>query len=92
MIHEDFLCSIGELIDKLIGEDIKCYHFNNLVDIGIAKAEQDVEQLTEWEEQTRRANEQRSRLRDAINERIAKAVSTGKMDCAKTVRTYRKGN
>lgn len=84
----DFICSIGELIDKLSIENIKCYHANTMV---LAEREKDspsAELVSSLESKARRSGEQRVRLRDEINRRLSEAIKRGSIGAASEVRTY----
>lgn len=84
----DHLCSIGELIDKLSIENIKC-HFANTEILRERDAEvTNVPRIADLEARARTAGEQRVRLRDEINRRIAEAIERGSIDTSRDVRTY----
>ena len=84
----DFICSIGELIDKLSIENIKCFNANMTILRERGKDHPDHEAISLNESKARRAGEQRVRLRDEINRRIAEAVARGSIGTAADVRTY----
>jgi len=84
----DFICSIGELIDKLSIENIKCYDANMTILRERGKEQPNDAMISLNESKARRAGEQRVRLRDEINRRIAEAVSRGGIGAAADVRTY----
>jgi len=84
----DFICSIGELIDKLSIENIKCYDANAKSMEERTKEHPDVARIAECEGKARKAGEQRVRLRDEINRRIDEAIKRGGFGCAPDVRTY----
>jgi len=84
----DYICSIGELVDKLSIENIKCYHANHAVLGEREKGRPDVERIAALEAVARKSGEQRVRLKDEINRRIAEAVSRGKINVAGEARTY----
>lgn len=84
----DFICSIGELIDKLSIENIKCYDANMNVLAERKKEKPDHVRISELESRARKSGEQRVRLRDEINKRLSEALARGKIDCTKEVRTY----
>jgi hypothetical protein len=65
----DLLCSIGELIDKLTIENIKCYDANQKILAERKTLEPVAQRIADWEWQARRAGEQRVKLRDEINRR-----------------------
>lgn len=84
----DMICSIGELIDKLTIENIKCYDANQKV---LAERKEDsisAESIANWEWQARRSGEQRVRLRDEINRRLAEALHRGGIQFSPEARTY----
>ena len=84
----DLLCSIGELIDKLTIENIKCYDANQKI-LAERKLEHPSAQLiADWEWQARRSGEQRVKLRDTINQRLAEALARGSIQVAAEARTY----
>lgn len=84
----DHICSVGELIDKLCVENIKCHFFNHAIEAEQAKPNPDHQKISELLLYSQRANEQRVRLRDAINKQLAEAINAGHMDYAPTARTY----
>lgn len=84
----DFICSIGELIDKLSIENIKCYDANTKVIREREKANPSAEKIANWEFQARTAGEQRVRLKDEINRRLAEALKRGAIGCTREARTY----
>lgn len=84
----DFLCSIGELIDKLSIENIKCHHANESILAERKKEKPDTARISELEFKARKAGEQRVRLRDEINRRIGEAIERGKIGASPEVRTY----
>ena len=84
----DFICSIGELIDKLSIENIKCYHANESILAERQKPHPNHERISELEFNARKSGEQRVRLRDEINRRLSDALSRGRLDYAPDVRTY----
>lgn len=84
----DTLCSIGELIDKLTIENIKCYDANQNILNERRKEHPKAESIAGWEWQARRSGEQRVKLRDEINRRIDEAIKRGGMQTASEARTY----
>lgn len=84
----DFLCSIGELIDKLSIENIKCYDANNKIMDLRRRADPDHLRISELEGAARSAGEQRVRLRDELNRRISEAIMRGGVGTARETRTY----
>lgn len=84
----DFICSIGELIDKLSIENIKCYDANMSVIRERALSDPDAVRIAGWELKARTAGEQRVRLKDEINHRLAEAIARGRIGTAPEVRTY----
>jgi len=84
----DFICSIGELIDKLSIENIKCYDANNKIIAERKKEKPDHVYISSLEFKARTSGEQRVRLRDEINRRIADAIKRSSIGYASDVRTY----
>jgi len=84
----DFICSIGELIDKLSIENIKCYHANNRIQ-SIRAVGGDPIEIAKLEADAREAGEQRVRLRHEINLRLKDAIERGTIGAARDVRTYK---
>ncbi|KKN02480.1 hypothetical protein LCGC14_1117240 [marine sediment metagenome] len=84
----DILCSIGELIDKLSIENIKCYDANQKVIAERKQLSPRAESIASWEWQARRSGEQRVALRDEINRRINEAIKRGSITVSKEARTY----
>ena len=85
----DYICSIGELIDKLSIENIKCYDGNMEILRERRKGNPDHVRISEIEFKVRKSGEQRVRLRDEINRRIGEAIRRGGINSAPEVRTYR---
>ena len=84
----DFICSIGEMIDKLSVENIKCYDSNTkIINLRRSGGDHDAE-IAKLESAARTSGEQRVRLRDEINRRLAEAVERGSIGTARDVRTY----
>ncbi len=84
----DLICSIGELIDKLSIENIKCYDANRKILAERKKEAPSTPAIADWEWQARRAGEQRVRLRDEINHRLAEAIARGTIQVSTEARTY----
>ena len=84
----DFICSIGELIDKLSIENIKCYDANTKVISERKKEFPNPNHISKWEYQARTAGEQRVRLKEEINRRLAEAINRGDIGVSSEVRTY----
>jgi hypothetical protein len=84
----DYICSIGELIDKLSIENIKCHHSNEAILCERRQATPNHQRISELEFKARKAGEQRVRLRDEINRRLAEAITRGGFGHAPDVRTY----
>jgi hypothetical protein len=84
----DFVCSIGELIDKLSIQNIICHHANESILAERRKGAPDHERISEAEFRARKAGEQRVRLKNEIDRRIAEAITRGKMGTAPDARTY----
>ena len=87
----DFVCSFGELIDKLSIENIKCHHANEGILAERRKAEPNHKRISDMEFKARTSGEQRVRLRDVINKRLVEAIQRGGVGCAPDVRTYELG-
>lgn len=84
----DLLCSIGELVDKLTIENIKCYDANQKI-LAERKVERpDAEKIAAWEWQARRSGEQRVMLRDEFNRRLTEAIQRGGIRVNREARTY----
>lgn len=84
----DFICSIGELIDKLSIENIKCHHANEAILRERKKPDPDTGAIAAAEWRARTSGEQRVRLRDEINRRLAEAITRGRIGTAAEARTY----
>lgn len=84
----DFICSIGELIDKLSIENIKCYDANTRILAERKKEKPNHALISQLELSARLAGEQRVRLRDEINRRLAEALKRGEIGSAPEIRTY----
>lgn len=84
----DYICSIGELIDKLSIENVKCYDANNKIIALRREREVDVQRIADLEAAARGAGEQRVRLRDEFNRRLAEAIARGGFSTTKETRTY----
>lgn len=84
----DYLCSVGELIDKLSIENIKCYHANEGILAERRKQHPDPSVIAAMEWKARTSGEQRVRLRDAINQRLKEAIGRGGIQSAAEARTY----
>jgi len=84
----DFICSIGELIDKLSIENIKCYDSNMAILAERRKPNPNHKKISLLEFKARKAGEQRVRLRDEINRRLAEAIERGSLGATAEVRTY----
>lgn len=83
------ICPIGELIDKLSIENIKCHFFNHKIKEEQAKPRPDNDKIAALLANSQEAGEQRVRLRDAINKAIAGAVAKGHLEYVSSVaRTY----
>jgi hypothetical protein len=85
----DTICSIGELIDKLSIENIKCYHVNNEVMEERQKDNPDPIKIADCEAAARIAGEQRVKLKNEINVRINDAIRRGGIKVASEIRTYK---
>jgi len=84
----DFICSIGELIDKLSIENIKCYDANAKAIAERKKENPDAGVIADCEFRARKSGEQRVRLRDEINKRLSEAIKRGGFEYVPDVRTY----
>lgn len=84
----DVICSIGELIDKLSIENIKCYDANRKALKERRRKEPSDEVIARCEGQARTAGEMRVKLRDEVNRRLAEAIVRGGFSTAREVRTY----
>jgi hypothetical protein len=84
----DYLCSIGELFDKLSIQNIICHYANTKILEERAKAEPDDHVISQMELKARTAGEQRVRLKDEINRRLDDAIRRGGIGVAPEVRTY----
>jgi len=84
----DFVCSIGELIDKLSIENIKCHYANMQILAERRKPKSNSDIIAQFELSARLAGEQRVRLKDEISRRLAEAIERGKIGCSPEVRTY----
>ena len=84
----DFICSIGELIDKLSIENIKCYDANQKILAERKTPLVSPEKIADWEWQARSSGEIRVKLRDEINRRLAEAISRGNISTRQETRTY----
>jgi len=87
----DFICSIGELIDKLSIENIKCYDVNRKILEERAKQHPCHRSIAEWEFNARKAGELRVKLKNEINKRLAEALSRGEINYPHEARTYTDG-
>lgn len=88
----DFICSIGELIDKLSIENIKCHYVNTAIMDERQKLHPDDRVISQLEFKARLAGEQRVRLKDEINRRLAEAIERGGIESASEARTYKLGS
>ena len=87
----DYIGSIGELIDKLSIENIKCYHANTSILTERGRNNPDAQIIADLEWIARTSGEQRVRLRDEINKRLMEALRRGGIGAAKDARTYSLG-
>jgi len=85
----DYLCSIGELFDKLSIQNIVCYDSNTKILEERSKPEPDDHVISQLEFKARTAGEQRVRLKDEINHRLNEAIRNGGIGTAPEVRTYK---
>lgn len=84
----DTICSIGELIDKLTIENIKCNHANEAILVERRKEKPNPQAIADNEFKARKSGEQRVRLKDEINRRVDEAIRRGGIQVAPEVRTY----
>lgn len=84
----DFICSIGELIDKLSIENIKCYDVNKKILAERSKDNPDNNKIANWEFNARKAGELRVKLKCEINKRLNEAIKRGGFGVAPEARTY----
>ena len=84
----DYICSIGELIDKLSIENIKCYDANSKAIAERTKPDPSAVVIADCEGRARRSGEQRVRLRDEINRRLSEAIQRGGFSSTSEARTY----
>lgn len=84
----DTICSIGELIDKLSIENIKCYDANQKILVERKRPQPCSQAISGWEWQARRSGEQRVKIRDEINRRLDEAIRRGGIQVSKEARTY----
>lgn len=80
--------SIGELVDRLVVESIKCHHFNHEILKEQAKPEPDDGRIARLLSGSQAANEQRVKMRDAVDRELARAIKSGEVGGGKTARTY----
>lgn len=87
----DHLCSIGELIDKLSIENIKCSYANHEI-LELRKSDApDHFRISLLEFKARSSGEQRVRLKNEINKRLAEAIKRGSIESSPEARTYEIG-
>jgi len=84
----DVICSIGELIDKLSIENIKCYNANQRILEERKQANPSSQAIADLEWQARSSGERRVKIRDEINRRINEAIQRGRIQVANEARTY----
>lgn len=84
----DTICSIGELIDKLSIENIKCYDANTRILFERKQSNPNAKSIADLEWQARTAGERRVKLRDEINYRLNEAIQRGGIQVTKEARTY----
>jgi len=88
MSNQDAICSIGEMIDKLSIENIKCYDANQKILAERKRKKPSSKKIAHWEWQARTAGELRVKLRVEINRRLNKAIQDGGFAIAEEARTY----
>ena len=84
----DTLCSIGELVDKLCVELIKCANANHAILQERRRDHPDPQFIADQEWIARTAGEQRVALKNEINRRIDEAIRRGGMTVRPEARTY----
>lgn len=84
----DAICSIGELVDKLSIENIKCAHANQTVMVERKKSEPSAKTIADMELLARTSGEQRCRLKNEINRRLDEAIRRGGINTPQEARTY----
>lgn len=84
----DVICSIGELVDKLSIENIKCYDANRKILEERKRPDPSAKAIAAWEWQARTAGELRVKLRNEINRRLAEALARGSIQVSEDARTY----
>ncbi len=84
----DTLCSIGELIDKLSIENIKCYDANTRILIERKQPKPNSKAIADLEWRARTSGERRVKLRDEINRRLNEAIQRGGIQVTNEARTY----
>lgn len=84
----DVICSIGEIIDKLSIENIKCYDANQKILAERKKPNPKAQAIADWEWQARSSGERRVKLRDEINRRINEAIQRKGIQVSNEARTY----
>jgi|SRR5690606_18970501 len=87
----DFICSIGELIDKLSIENIKCYDANSKILAERAKEHPNKSLIADLEWNARKSGELRVKLKNEINVRLSEALKRGSINCPSEARTYTDG-
>lgn len=84
----DYICSIGELIDKLSIQNIICYDSNMKILEERGKPSPSAARISDLEFKARKAGEQRVRLRNEFDRRLAEALTRGKIHVTTDARTY----
>lgn len=79
---------ISELVDRIAIENIKVSHFENLKRQEHRKQKPDIEKIAGWDNQSRNANEERSRVKNLLDQGIKELVEKGKYDIVKESRTF----
>jgi hypothetical protein len=85
----DYLCSFGELIDKLCIENIKVYDANRKIGDERRKEAPSDAIISAAEAVSRTSGEQRVRIKNEINTRLKEAIERGGINTANEARTYR---
>ena len=84
----DTICSIGEMIDKLCVELIKCANANHAILAERRQDQPDPQFIADQEWIARTAGEQRVALKNEINRRIDEAIRRGGINVRAEARTY----
>lgn len=84
--------TIGQLIDELITQQLKCWHAIDRMTAfegnPAAMSRKDLENLAMASQEAHRANAKRSQLVTAVDKLIAKAVAEGRAEVFEDRKTY----